>query len=72
MKLSFKFKPNVNEQQLKIIEELSFHTTKLYNIVNYDLRENEFKSYVDIEKNSSLIGTVIFFIAIRDNKHLRC
>jgi len=50
MKLSFKFKPNVNEQQLEIIEELSFHTTKLYNIVNYDLRENEFKSYVDIEK----------------------
>jgi putative transposase len=49
MKLSFKFKPNFTVEQLKIIEELSFHTTKLYNIINYDLRENGFKSYVDIE-----------------------
>lgn len=49
MKLSFKFKPKLNDEQLKIIEELSFHTTKLYNIVNYDLRENGFKTYVDIE-----------------------
>lgn len=50
MKLAFKFKPKLNEEQLKIIEELSFHTTKLYNIVNYDLRENGFKPYVEIEK----------------------
>ena len=49
MKLSFKFKPKLNDEQLKIIEELSFHTTKLYNVVNYDLRENGFKTYVDIE-----------------------
>ena len=49
MKLSFKFKPNLTVEQLNIIEELSFHTTKLYNIVNYELRENGFKSYVDIE-----------------------
>ncbi|QXM06728.1 RNA-guided endonuclease InsQ/TnpB family protein [Crassaminicella indica] len=50
MKLSFKFKPSFTIKQLNIIEELSFHTTKLYNIVNYELRENGFKSYVDIEK----------------------
>jgi len=49
MKLSFKFKPNFTVEQLSIIEELSYHTTKLYNIVNYDLREKGFKSYVDIE-----------------------
>jgi IS605 OrfB family transposase len=49
MKLSFKFKPNFTVEQLKIIEELSYHTTKLYNVATYDLRENGFKSYVDIE-----------------------
>ncbi len=50
MKLSFKFKPSINNKQLEIIEELSYHTTKLYNIVNYDLRENGVKSYCDIEE----------------------
>ncbi|KYH26854.1 putative transposase [Clostridium tepidiprofundi DSM 19306] len=49
MKLSFKFKPSFTAEQLKIVEELSYHTTKLYNVANYDLRENGFKSYVDIE-----------------------
>ncbi|SHK41121.1 RNA-guided endonuclease InsQ/TnpB family protein [Tepidibacter formicigenes] len=49
MKLSFKFKPSFTVKQLNIIEELSFHTTKLYNIVNYDLRKNGFKSYVEVE-----------------------
>ena len=33
MKLSFKFKPKLNVQQLNIVNELSFHTTALYNIV---------------------------------------
>ena len=51
MKLSFKFKPQINSKQLEIIEELSYHTTKLYNIINYDLRENGFKNYYDIEKS---------------------
>lgn len=50
MKLSFKFKPKLTELQLNIIEELSFHTTKLYNIVNYDCRENGFKPYIEAEK----------------------
>ena len=50
MKLSFKFKPKLTELQLNIIEELSFHTTKLYNIINYDCRENGFKSYIEAEK----------------------
>lgn len=51
MKLSFKFKPQIDEKQLNIIEELSYHTTKLYNIISYDLRENGFKNYYDIEKS---------------------
>lgn len=36
MKLSFKFNPKLNNLQNNIINELSFHTTKLYNIANYD------------------------------------
>ncbi|MGL5634350.1 MAG: RNA-guided endonuclease InsQ/TnpB family protein [Sarcina sp.] len=50
MKLSLKFKPNIDEKQLEIIEELSYHTTKLYNIINYDLREKGVKNYYEIEK----------------------
>lgn len=50
VKLSFKFKPSFTVEQLKIIEELSFHTTKLYNIANYDLKENGFKNYYEIEQ----------------------
>ena len=33
MKLSFKFKPSISKKQLEIVEELSYHTTKLYNII---------------------------------------
>ena len=36
MKLSFKFNPKLNNLQNNIINELSFHTTKLYNVANYD------------------------------------
>lgn len=50
MKLSFKYKPKLNDQKLAIIEDLSFHTTKLYNTANYDCREVEVKSYIDMEK----------------------
>lgn len=50
MKLAFKFKPNLNNIQSSIIEELSYHTTKLYNIANYDNLELGVKSYVDMNK----------------------
>lgn len=50
MKLSFKFKPTLNELQFNIIEELSFHTSKLYNMANYECRENAVKSYTPLEK----------------------
>ena len=48
MKLSFKFNPKLNNLQKNIIEELSFHTTKLYNIANYDNLNLGFKSYKEM------------------------
>jgi hypothetical protein len=53
MKLSFKYKQKFNDKTLAIIEELSFHTTKLYNIANYNNRENEFNNYIDTDKKHS-------------------
>ncbi|ALS22138.1 RNA-guided endonuclease InsQ/TnpB family protein [Paenibacillus naphthalenovorans] len=50
MKLSFKFKQKLSQQQINIIEELSFHTTKIYNTANYICRETEYKSYTKLEK----------------------
>lgn len=41
MKLSFKFKPNFSHKQLKIVKELSWHCSKLYNIVNYQIKNKE-------------------------------
>lgn len=50
MKLSFKFKPVFNELQLNIINELSFHTTSLYNIANYDCVNIKPQSYFNMNK----------------------
>lgn len=50
MKLTFKYHPKLTKEQIAIIEELSFHTTKLYNIANYECREKEYKSYRTLEK----------------------
>lgn len=50
MKLSFKFFPKLTSLQLNIVEELCFHTTKLYNIANYECIANGYKSYYDKEK----------------------
>jgi len=41
MRLAFKFKPKFSHKQLKIAEELSWHCSKLYNTVNYQIKENE-------------------------------
>lgn len=46
MKLSFKLKPKMNSKTLAIVEELSFHTTKLYNTVNFNCRNNKFTNYI--------------------------
>lgn len=51
MKQTFKLYYNFNKTQLRIIEELSYHTTKLYNIVNYDIKSFYYKFYkVDVKK----------------------
>lgn len=50
MKVTFKYYPKLTPLQQSIIEELSYHTTKLYNIVNYDNRENGFKNYIETER----------------------
>jgi len=52
VKVSFKYYPKLNQLQQNIIEELSYHTTKLYNIANYENRENGFKNYYETEKLS--------------------
>src|SRR6056297_1028428 len=41
MKLAFKFKPDFSHKQLEIVKELSWHCSKLYNIVNYEIKNNE-------------------------------
>jgi IS605 OrfB family transposase len=43
MKLSFKFKPAINHKNLNIIRTLSYHTSKLYNIVNYSVNNGKNK-----------------------------
>ena len=50
MRQVFKLYYDFNKTQLKIIEDLSYHTTKLYNIVNYDMRSFGHKSYETNEK----------------------
>ena len=51
MKQVFKLYYNFNKTQLKIIEELSYNTTKLYNIVNYDIRSFGYGFYKANAKN---------------------
>src|SRR6056297_1664493 len=43
MKLSFKFKPAINHKNLNIIRTLTYHTSKIYNIVNYSINKGENK-----------------------------
>lgn len=50
MRLTLKYYPRWNKEQQQIIDELSFHTTKLYNIANYQCREFNYKSYQTLEK----------------------
>ena len=52
MKLSFKIRLDDKKysSQLKIVKELSFHTTKLYNIANYDCINDKVLNYYDMNK----------------------
>src|SRR6056297_1966684 len=53
MKLSFKFKPDFSHKQLAIVKELSWHCSKLYNTVNYQIKKNEAVKpiYTKLENN---------------------
>jgi len=53
MKLSFKFKPDFSHKQLAIVKELSWHCSKLYNTVNYQIKNNEAVKpiYTKLENN---------------------
>lgn len=44
---SYKLYYDFDDLQLEIINELTFHTTKLYNQANYDMRQNGHRSYCD-------------------------
>ena len=50
MKQIFKLYYDFNKTQLKIIEDLSYHTTKLYNIINYNMRNSSYECYKINEK----------------------
>lgn len=51
MKLSLKYYPRWDDKALAIIDDLSFHTTRLYNTVNYEIVQNGLTSnYYDLEK----------------------
>ena len=41
MRLSFKFQAKLSHKQLKIIKELSWHCSKLYNTINYHINNND-------------------------------
>jgi IS605 OrfB family transposase len=45
MKLSQKVYVSLSHKQKRIFDELTWHATKLYNISNYEFRENEYISY---------------------------
>ena len=40
----------IQNKQLSIIEELSFHTSKLYNIANYNNRNTSYSNYYEMYK----------------------
>lgn len=52
MRLVKKFFPKINRKQLAVIEDLSWHSSKLYNIVNHQVRtDDEIKPvYTKLEK----------------------
>lgn len=50
MKLTHKYFLNLNRKQKNIIEDLIFHVSKLYNIVNFSMHEAGYKSYSKNDK----------------------
>ncbi|HKL43197.1 MAG TPA: RNA-guided endonuclease TnpB family protein, partial [Clostridia bacterium] len=50
MKLSQKVYISLSHRQKKVIDELIWHTTKLYNISNFNMRENGYIPYAKNDK----------------------
>ena len=50
MKLSQKVYISLSHRQKKVIDELIWHTTKLYNISNFNMRENGYIPYAENDK----------------------
>lgn len=53
MRLSFKFNPDFSHKQLNIVSDLSWHLSKLHNIVNYEIKNKQTikPRYTKIENN---------------------
>lgn len=49
-KLAYKMYYNFSDKQLEIINEISYHTSSLYNIINYEMLNNTYKNYFENEK----------------------
>lgn len=68
MKLSFKYIiSELNNIQKDIIEDLQWHTTKVYNILLHELREKE--RYIDENKSINIIATPIYNEYRKNNWH---
>ncbi|MBP3255012.1 MAG: transposase [Clostridia bacterium] len=68
MKLTFKYKLNkINVKQKEILSELMWHTTKVYNMVLYDIKEG--KELINENKNLNIISTPIYRKYREENWH---
>ena len=68
MRLTFKYKLNkINVKQKEILSELMWHTTKVYNMLLYDIREG--KEPINENKNLNIISTPIYRRYRKENWH---
>ena len=51
MKLTFAFDMKLNETQEKIVREIKWHVSKVYNTLNYSIREG--KSGIDFKEKTN-------------------
>lgn len=68
MRLSFKYVVSkINNMQREIINDLMWHTTKVYNILLHELREKE--KYIDANKSVNIIQNPIYKEYRQNNWH---
>ena len=68
MRLSFKYiVSKINNMQKEIINDLMWHTTKVYNILLHELREKE--KYIDANKSVNIIQNPIYKEYRQNNWH---